>query len=302
MEFSATRLSQLGMSLKNSQVQAKISRGLTVVLLMVCAWLAGELVWWMVDSPSVVSRSIRASGDVTRTAPERLNLSSLQNSHLFGRYTQEAPAEAAPIQEAPKSRLNLVLVGAVVSSNSEKSLAVIANKGQQETVGIGEAIQGTRAKLVQVHSDRVIIDNAGRNETIMLQGIDYSAQSAPSSSSSKGSSTSSSSSHRVEVSPDTLERIREEIRQDAKQVFQYVRMSQIKEGDDVVGYRLSPGKDRELFDEVGLQNGDIAVQINGLDLKDAAAMTQVFNALSELTELTLTVEREGQPYEIYIEL
>lgn len=302
MEFSATRLSQLGMSLKNSQVQAKISRGLTVVLLVVCAWLAGELVWWMVDSPSVVSRSIRASGDVTRTAPERLNLSSLQNSHLFGRYTQEAPAEAAPIQEAPKSRLNLVLVGAVVSSNSEKSLAVIANKGQQETVGIGEAIQGTRAKLVQVHSDRVIIDNAGRNETIMLQGIDYSAQSAPSSSSSKGSSSSSSSSHRVEVSPDTLERIREEIRQDAKQVFQYVRMSQIKEGDDVVGYRLSPGKDRELFDEVGLQNGDIAVQINGLDLKDAAAMTQVFNALSELTELTLTVEREGQPYEIYIEL
>lgn len=302
MEFSATRLSQLGMSLKNSQVQAKISRGLTVVLLVVCAWLAGELVWWMVDSPSVVSRSIRTSGDVTRTAPERLNLSSLQNSHLFGRYTQEAPAEAAPIQEAPKSRLNLVLVGAVVSSNSEKSLAVIANKGQQETVGIGEAIQGTRAKLVQVHSDRVIIDNAGRNETIMLQGIDYSAQSAPSSSSSKGSSSSSSSSHRVEVSPDTLERIREEIRQDAKQVFQYVRMSQIKEGDDVVGYRLSPGKDRELFDEVGLQNGDIAVQINGLDLKDAAAMTQVFNALSELTELTLTVEREGQPYEIYIEL
>ncbi|MEH0667572.1 type II secretion system protein GspC [Vibrio scophthalmi] len=290
------------MSLKNSQVQAKISRGLTVVLLVVCAWLAGDLVWWMVDSPSVVSRSIRASGEVTRTAPERLNLSSLQNSHLFGRYTQEAPAEAAPIQEAPKSRLNLVLVGAVVSSNSEKSLAVIANKGQQETVGIGEAIQGTRAKLVQVHSDRVIIDNAGRNETIMLQGIDYSAQSAPSSSSSKGSSTSSSSSHRVEVSPDTLERIREEIRQDAKQVFQYVRMSQIKEGDDVVGYRLSPGKDRELFDEVGLQNGDIAVQINGLDLKDAAAMTQVFNALSELTELTLTVEREGQPYEIYIEL
>lgn len=302
MEFSATRLSQLGMSLKNSQVQAKISRGLTVVLLVVCAWLAGELVWWMVDSPSVVSRSIRASGEVTRTAPERLNLSSLQNSHLFGRYTQETPTEAAPIQEAPKSRLNLVLVGAVVSSNSEKSLAVIANKGQQETVGIGEAIQGTRAKLVQVHSDRVIIDNAGRNETIMLQGIDYSAQSAPSSSSSKGTSSSSSSSHRVDISPDTLERIREEIGQDAKQVFQYVRMSQIKEGDDVVGYRLSPGKDRELFDEVGLQNGDIAVQINGLDLKDAAAMTQVFNALSELTELTLTVEREGQPYEIYIEL
>ncbi|MDN3684056.1 hypothetical protein QW180_09275 [Vibrio sinaloensis] len=39
-----------------------------------------------------------------------------------------------------------------------------------------------------------------------------------------------------------------------------------------------------------------------MDLKDSAAMGEIFQSLSQLTELTLTVERDGQPYEIYIEL
>lgn len=69
------------------------------------------------------------------------------------------------IQDAPKTRLNLVLVGAVASSNPKLSLAVIANRGTQATYGINEEIEGTRAKLKAVLVDRVIIDNSGRDET-----------------------------------------------------------------------------------------------------------------------------------------
>ena len=97
-------------------------------------------------------------------------------------------------------------------------------------------------------------------------------------------------------------KIRDEIRRDAKQIFQYVRMSQVKKEGLVIGYRLSPGKDKALFDSVGLKSGDIAIAINGQALQDPAAMGEVFRSLSQLTELTLTVERDGQPFEIYIEL
>ncbi|MDN3684057.1 hypothetical protein QW180_09280 [Vibrio sinaloensis] len=37
--------------------------------------------------------------------------------------------------------------------------------------------------------------------------------------------------------------------------FQYVRMSQVKRDGDVMGYRLTPGKDKALFDSVGLKSG-----------------------------------------------
>ena len=60
---------------------------------------------------------------------------------------------------------------------------MIANRGTQATYGINEEIEGTRAKLKAVLIDRVIIDNSGRDETLMLEGIEYKrlAVSAPAS-------------------------------------------------------------------------------------------------------------------------
>ena len=170
---------------------------------------------------------------------------------------------------------------------------MVASRGQQATYGIGETLEGTRATVVQVLYDRIIVDNSGRNETVMLEGLKYTKnlQQQPKTKSIK-----------ADVSADKLDEIRSVIRKDAKQIFQYVRMSQIKRDGEVIGYRLTPGKEKELFESVGLQSGDIATQINGQDLSNPATMGEIFKNMSQLTELNLTVERDGQPYEIYIEL
>ena len=47
--------------------------------------------------------------------------------------------------------------------------------------------------------------------------------------------------------------------------------------------------------------GDIATQLNGQDLTDPAAMGNIFRSISELTELNLVVERDGQQHEVFIE-
>ncbi|MGT0149779.1 type II secretion system protein N [Vibrio metschnikovii] len=48
----------------------------------------------------------------------------------------------APVQvDAPPTRLNLTLVGVVASNELERSLAVIANRGQQATYGLNEQIE-----------------------------------------------------------------------------------------------------------------------------------------------------------------
>ena len=220
---------------------------------------------------------------------------------MFGAYNPTTPAvvEQQVIQDAPKTRLNLVLVGAVASSNPKLSLAVIANRGTQATYGINEEIEGTRAKLKAVLVDRVIIDNSGRDETLMLEGIEYKrlAVSAPApprtSSSVRGNNPASAE--------EKLDEIKAKIMKDPQQIFQYVRLSQVKRDDKVIGYRVSPGKDSELFNSVGLQNGDIATQLNGQDLTDPAAMGNIFRSISELTELNLVVERDGQQHEVFIE-
>ncbi|MFS1426028.1 type II secretion system protein N [Vibrio splendidus] len=96
------------------------------------------------------------------------------NANLSGR-VRRSPVAVEQVVDAPKTRLNLVLVR-VASSNQKNSLAVIANRGSQDTYGIGETIDGTRAQQGNVLKDRVIIENQGRNETLMLEGIEYKRQ------------------------------------------------------------------------------------------------------------------------------
>ncbi|WP_245834741.1 type II secretion system protein GspC [Vibrio salilacus] len=289
---SVNALYQFGEAFKDVGVQQRVSYAVMLLLLAMCAWIAGQMIWQPWSQP-VISSWQPAKVTLVGNQSSRLDISQLLNSNIFGQYQNSVPVIKQPkVQDAPKSRLNVVLVGIVTSTEANKNLAVIANRGQQATYGLDEVIEGTRAKLIQVQTDRVIIDNSGRNETIMLEGLKYSRPTAP---------VAQPITHR-QISTDTLEQIQEEIRQDPKQIFQYVRMSQIKQDETVVGYRLTPGKDQALFESVGLISGDIALSINGLDLTNSGVMGEIFQSLSELTELTLTVERDGQPHEIYIEL
>lgn len=270
--------------------QARVSALLTITLLLLTAWILGRLIWFPYQQTQITPW--KASASASQAADVRLDTANLYNSHLFGEYKAAVkPVVKQKLEDAPKSRLNVVVVGVVTSTNPQKSLAVVAKGGKQATYGINETIEGTRAKLVQVQSDRIIVDNAGRNETVMLEGLKYSApvqkaQPKAANNLDKGK----------------LDQIRAEITSNPQQIFQYVRMSQLKRDGDVAGYRLSPGKSRELFDSVGLKEGDVATHLNGQDLRNAAAMGEIFKSLSELTELNLTVERDGQPYDIYIEL
>ncbi|WED21924.1 type II secretion system protein GspC [Vibrio sp. JC009] len=279
--------------------QSYLSSVVTVLLVASSAWIAGQAIWFGVEDDQSITlwKPQRVTGG--RVEQPALDLTELKNANLFGVYSENAlaPEVAAPVvQNAPKTRLNLVLVGAVASSQPENSLAVISNKGNQSTYGVGEVIEGTRAKLKAVLIDRVIIDNSGRDETLMLEGIEYKKLTDNGRTSVRNSSDSGNS----PVSK--LEAIRAEITQNPQVLLQYIRLSQVrnKEGK-ISGYRVRPGKDRVLFESVGLKNGDIATHLNGEELTDPKTMSKVWQSLSELTEVNLTVERGGQVEEIYIQ-
>lgn len=282
--------------------QAKLSVLLVLVFLSASAWLGGELLWAAVDNGPVVSQWRPAPVPGRQTgARSGQDITQLVEANLFGAYTEQPVSKpvAPVVTDAPKTRLNLVLVGVVSSSAPETSLAVIANRGSQATYGLGETIEGTRAKLKSVLPDRVIIDNSGRFETLMLEGIEYKrlgqgAQPKVSRAALRGGNNPGP------LESSQLNAIRREITRDPQKIMQYIRLSQVKEGNEIVGYRVSPGSKRALFDAVGLQRGDIATTLNGEDLTDPAAMGRIWQSMSDLTELNLTVIRDGQPYDIYI--
>ena len=285
-----------------SQHQVTLSRGVFALLVLVIAWQLGKTVTMLLEPPQPIPVWTPAvTGSAANSTPPKSSIAPIVDANLFGQYQREVVVEKKEVVDAPKTRLNLVLVGVVASSNPSKSLAVIANRSQQETVGVDELITGTRAKLVSVLPDRIIIENAGRDETLMLEGIDYKQASTSSS-----SQTAPVKSNVIGNNPDIadlgdLDAIKQAIIENPQQFLKYIRLSQVNKDGDLQGYRVRPGRERALFDSVGLQDGDLAVELNGIDLTDKSAMGSIMQSFNEMTEVNLTVERDSQRYDIYIQ-
>lgn len=294
--FSSTRLNTAMTYLKGPRWHRSVSLGCSVVFIAGCAWVLGETVWFFPDKDHSVP-AWTASHVVVNQPSSGLNINDLKQANLFGRYTEKPSDDElqSVAVDAPKTRLNLNLVGVVASSSSRSSLAVISHQGSQDTYGIGETVDGTSVKLKAVLPDRVIIDNAGRDETLMLSGLDYSKPRL-----NRASRVSE------QESPTEIQQqwraIRDEIKQSPSAILKYVHVSRIKNDANVKGFRLTSGKNKVLFTSLGLQSGDIATKINGIDLTAPDALTRVMSVLSNNKDINLIVERNNQVRTIKFEL
>lgn len=70
----------------------------------------------------------------------------------------------------------------------------------------------------------------------------------------------------------------------------------------MVGYRVRPGRERELFDQVGLKTNDIVTSVNGIEINDPKQIRTVYQNLKTATEAQLEVNRDGEIIPITISL
>lgn len=211
------------------------------------------------------------------------------------------------VTDAPKTSLSIQLTGVVASTADQKGLAIIESSGSQETYSLGDKIKGTSASLKEVYADRIIITNAGRYETLMLDGLVYTSQSPANQQLQKAKSGKAEVVSRVdqrknaEISQELAES-RSELLADPSKITDYIAISPVRQGENVVGYRLNPGKDVNLFKQAGFKPNDLAKSINGYDLTVMSQALEMMSQLSELTEVSVMVEREGQLVEIMFSL
>jgi len=273
--------------------QQQIATFCCYLLLAVFCYQSALLTWqlWPTKPDSATSwqpTPSRASNQI-----KSYELNTLRNLNVFGKQqtAKQAPVVVQNI-DAPKTRLNLTLAGLVASSEPSLALAIIEHKGKQETYAIDDEIGSTNAMLKQVHSDRVIIEYQGNLETLMLDGEDFSRESSQ----RQPQKTSSGQ------APRELSNLRKNLLKNPASITDYVRISPVRKNGKLSGYRVNPGKNRELFKEVGLKANDLAVSLNGYDLTDTRQAMEVAKQLKDLTEMSLTVERDGQLHSIYLSM
>lgn len=266
---------------------SRFSQPLFWLLLLLLAHQCAGLTWRLLDLGSrPVSQSWQPSVVANQSqGANRLDLSGVSRLALFGKAKQQAQAADVVAADAPKTQLNAQLNGVLASSDPAKSIAIIAHNGLQNSYGIGDLIDGTQAKIRQVFPDRVIIERDGRDETLMLDGEEY-GKPLPKPGNQDGK----------------LSSVRNELMGNPRKITDYLNISPVRVDGRMVGYRLNPGSNPELFNQLGLVANDMAVSINGLDLRDNAQAMQAMQQVAGATEMTVTVERQGQLYDVYVGL
>ncbi|MGB0845509.1 MAG: type II secretion system protein N [Thiolinea sp.] len=97
-----------------------------------------------------------------------------------------------------------------------------------------------------------------------------------------------------------LAEFRQQIMNNNINLLKVIRPSPKKENGKLVGFRIRPGTNRALFQQTGLQSGDIVTQINGMPLTSNAASMQAMQSLTSSSGATLTVVRGGQTTSVQV--
>jgi len=280
---------------------AKLSRLVVVLTVVYVAYLCAQLVWLFWPQPQTVllpQLSNSVSGN-----PSSVNTQAIIKQNLFGVANAKPKTPSKPVarvSDAPKTSLNVKLTGIVaVSLNDTAGLAIIESQGRQETYEVKDSITGTRAKLAQVLPDRVLLDVSGRFETLMLDGLEYSKQVAMPVS---GPKTSRTVSRKSDIDRAELAKRRQELLKEPGKLLDYIRISQARRNGELIGYRLSPGKDPQLFKKMGLKNNDLAIAINGYQLTDMRQAMTAMQELREATDATISIERDGRVIDVQFSL
>lgn len=295
---------------------AKLSAVVTLLVVVYLAYLLSKLVWLVWPQP--VSTPLTPSHySAASRASSTTSVQNIIEQFLFGKKTVTNKTNTAQqnevINNAPETRLSINLTGIVAVSNDDKAgIAIIESQGRQVSYLVEEVVQGTRAEVAQILPDRVILSVNGRFETLMLDGLDFSKKvSMPVLAAREAQDMGPQKIEQSELQinatadPDVKEAIietREELLSEPGKLFDYIRVSQAMSDGELIGYRLSPGKEPALFKQMGLQNNDLAVAINGYQLTDLQQAMAAINELRNTSDATITIERDGEQIDVQFSL
>lgn len=310
------------MQIQNTHVNSMV----TAVCAVAAVWFGAQLTWQLITPATPVASGPLAVSAIQ--AERQVSAQSLIALDLFG----TAPVAQVAVSNAPKTSLNIRLLGVSASNVQARSAAIIERSGQQEVYVVGDKLNGTQVLIKEIYADRVILDNNGRLETLELEGIGELSEglslTMANSRAAAGSGTAAASSGEVsrparavdegaagdgtgsdgtdsdgaDAGQQVLENASPEVREMAGNLLQHVKITPVQSGNGLAGYRLSPGANPELFNKAGFRDGDLAVAINGEDLTRVSTAMKLMRELGTMTEATITVERDNQYTDLRLDI
>ncbi|MBA2491765.1 MAG: type II secretion system protein GspC [Gammaproteobacteria bacterium] len=288
------------------------------VLTVLIAYSLANLGWRVfAPAPEVSAPAATRNVDLPDAARERPDYAlAIANLHLFG----DAPEVQPRLVDAPDTRLNLALRG-IYATGNDRALAIIASDGSNEKFyRLGDAIVGGGV-LKAVYGDRVILEHNQRMETLRLprsrlnlnakkagshdanntEGYTDAAQAYAAGYDNPVPDAGASAATGSDYLPDggsggvDLGAVRQQILQDPGRLGDMLRVTPARENGNgqFLGYQLTPQGNTQLFEQIGLQEGDIVTSVNGIAIDRPDKGLLALQDLVKAEQVSVTLLRNG---------
>jgi type II secretion system protein C len=247
------------------------------------------------------------------------------------------PQEAAPPPPVVVEDLHLKLLGTSVQSKSKPYAVVEDQNGEQALYKVGEEIPDA-GTLVSVERTRAIIDHDGRRVAIEMP-VDEMPQVEPSQLGAPAMPVPPHLRHRPHVRPDAaaaaddndddnndnndddngngarlnikklgpgnFEASRADVAktmQNPSSLFTQMRAIPHVENGKTDGFAISEVKPGSVFEQIGMQNGDLVTSIDGQPVTNPMQAMALMNSVQTRPSIDLTVTRAGSPVNLHLDL
>jgi general secretion pathway protein C len=282
-------------SLDGSRMLAAANRLLppwvAILLVVIIGWQVARIAWDLFPAPAAGDAIVVPSGQAiaSSSGSASTDVQAIAAAHMFGRADADDAAVAQPViddDNLEDTRLsNLKLMGTIASPDPDLSAAIITDGANEEKVFlIGEAIS-SNVRLHAVYLERVVLNESGRLTNLWLPE-EYSAARAP------VRRTSRTSRQRAPVASESIQSV---VSQNVARLADVIRPTPYFVNGQQQGYRVYPGRDRRQFAALGLRPGDLIKDIDGQSLTDPTQAMQIFQSLGNSSQVSVTLERNGQP-------
>ena len=262
-----------------------------VVLLLVVAiaWQLARIIWLLMPGSSSGDQDIIPPSQLRTPGAEasgQVDVQSIAGAHIFGQSSGEPVIEAMPesYEDLAETRLSLVLTGTMAATDRKAAVAFIQDNNQEQKIYfIGDTVTAGTT-LHAVYADRVVLNRSGTLEILKLP------KDFP-----KGTTVSRrnmTSVRRTAQDPSSFQHV---ITENATKLADVIRPTPYYVSGQMQGYRVYPGRNRKQFAALGLRPGDLVKDIDGAALTNPQQATEIFQNLGDAEQVSVTVERNGQP-------
>lgn len=266
-----------------------LPRWVVLALVVGIAWQLARIIWMLMPGSGAGDQLIAPPVQISRSpgsAAGSIDVQTIANAHLFG----EADAKDVVVipqeshENLAETRLSLTLKGTIASPEENSAIAIIADTRNDEKIYVIRDTVAPGATLHAIYADRVVLNRGGTLEVLRLpKEFPQTAASVRRDVSTVSRATSEQQS------------IQNVITQNVSKLADVIRPTPYYVAGQMQGFRVYPGRDRKQFAALGLRPGDLVKDIDGAALTNPAQATEIFQGLGDKDQVSVTVERNGQP-------